>query len=73
MKEKGDTVCAEKDIEYFKKVKDAMKEEMVSVTCVDFEKDTDAKCAGIDIPETKEDVEDKSIGEALKKIMDKVL
>jgi len=73
MKEKGDAICSEKDIDYFKKVKNAMKEEMVQDTCIDFENDTEAKCAGIDIPETKEAVEDKSLAEVMKKIMDKVL
>lgn len=73
MKEKGDTVCNEKDIEYFKKVKNAMKEEMASVLCADFDTDTDAKCAGVDVPESKEDADDKSLAEAMKKIMDKIL
>ena len=35
--------------------------------------DTDAKCAGIDVPESKDDVDDKSLAEAMKKIMDKIL
>lgn len=73
MKAKGDAVCNEKDIDYFKKMKEAMKEEMTAVLCGDFDTDTDAKCVGIDLAEMKEDVDDKSLAEAMKKIMDKVL
>ena len=72
MKEKGDSICNEKDIQWFADVKESMKEEMVSVPCADFDKDTDAKCAGIEVPEMKEAVEDKSLAEALKKILDKI-
>ena len=72
MKEKGDAICSEKDIEYFKTVKDAMKEEMTSNLCADFDKDTATKCAGIEALESKE-VDNKSLAEAMKKVLDKVL
>ena len=45
---------------------------MVSVVCGDFDKD-ESKCAGVEVPETKESPDDKSLGEIMKKIMDKIL
>ena len=46
---------------------------MVGTVCADFDKNIETKCAGVVLPETKESVEDKSLAEVMKKIMDKVL
>lgn len=73
MQAKGDDVCNEKDQEYYTRVKNALKEEMMQDLCTEFDTDTEKKCEGIDITETKEAVEDKSLAEVMKKIMDKIL
>jgi len=75
MKEKGDEICNEKDMEYFKKVRHALKEELLQSMCTDFDDET--KCTGIDmhaeIKDIKEPVEDKCLTELLKGTMDKIL
>lgn len=67
----GKSECNEDNKKYVETVRKSIADELTSVVCVDFEKDAATKCAGLEVPEFRGDVDKESLLAAIKKIMDK--
>ncbi|KAF7490477.1 hypothetical protein SSS_08366 [Sarcoptes scabiei] len=71
MKAKGPEVCPAASIEYFKKMRKNLKEEITSIICADFDKDS---CKNVEVPAiTDAEYKGKSLYGPMRQLYQKVL
>lgn len=69
MRSKGERVCSAKNIDYYRRVKQTFKEELTSVICADYERDT---CTNVKVPAIDDSEVSASIVYPMKQILDRV-
>lgn len=71
MKSKGDSVCPQKSIDYWKDLRGKIKEEMTSIICADFDRDN---CQNVEVPSVKDsEYKGKHLYDPMRDLYKKVL
>lgn len=70
MKKKGDAICSTRNINYFRRMRESIEEELTSVICADYERDS---CDNVRVPTVSDREVRGSIIVPMKQIFDKVL